>query len=116
MDRDTQLGNIVQEAQDFANLAVDEVKLKVTRGLSTALAQILAYLVIICVLGLALGLLAYAMLQWLNGLIGAPWGTLSVAGVFLVAFVVLWLVRKNLFRDLFVKVFIDVFYETDKDE
>lgn len=114
MDNDSQLGVLAQETKDFLNLAVDEAKLKVTKGLSTALAQILAWLFIICILAIVLGLLAFALLQWLNILVGAPWGTLIVAGVFILALVILLLCRKKLFRNMFVKLFIDVFY--DKDE
>ena len=114
MDKDSQLGVLAQETKDFVNLAVDEAKLKVTKGLSTALAQVLAWLFIICILAIVLGLLAFALLQWLNILVGAPWGTLIVAGVFILALVILLLCRKKLFRNMFVKLFIDVFY--DKDE
>lgn len=113
MDKDSQLGVLAQETKDFLNLAVDEAKLKVTKGLSTALAQVLAWLFIICILAIVLGLLAFALLQWLNILVGAPWGTLIVAGVFILALVILLLCRKKLFRNMFVKLFIDVFYDKD---
>lgn len=113
MDNDSQLGVLAQETKDFLNLAVDEAKLKVTKGLSTALAQVLAWLFIICILAIVLGLLAFALLQWLNILVGAPWGTLIVAGVFILALVILLLCRKKLFRNMFVKLFIDVFYDKD---
>lgn len=114
MEKDSQLGVLAQETKDFVNLAIDEAKLKVTKGLSTSLAQVLAWLFIICILAIVLGLLAFALLQWLNILVGAPWGTLIVAGVFILALVILLLCRKKLFRNMFVKLFIDVFY--DKDE
>ena len=116
MDNDNTLGSIAQETKEFVGLAVDEAKLKITRGLSTALGQILAWLVIICILSLVLGLLALALLQWLNGLIGSPWGTLLVAAVFILVLAVLLCCRKKLFRNMFVKLFIDVFYDTDANE
>ena len=47
---------------------------------------------------------------------GSPWGTLIVAGAFLIALIALWVNRGKLFRDLFVKLFIDVFYDTESDE
>ena len=34
----------------------------------------------------------------------------------LIALIVLLLNRNRLFRDMFVKMFIDVFYDTDRDE
>lgn len=109
------LPELAQELREYAGLRIDEAKLKATRGLSTALGQTLAYLLIFSVLSIVLGLLALALLQWMNGMLGAPWGTLIVAGVFLIALVVLWTVRGKLFRDLFVKLFIDVFYDSDAE-
>ena len=115
MAQDKSLSELAQEAREYADLRLDEAKLKATRGLSTALGQTLAYLLIIAVLAIALGLLALALLQWLNGLLGAPWGTLIVAGVFLIALAILWAARSRLFTDLFVKLFIDVFYDPEEE-
>ncbi len=110
------LEGLAKEARQYADLRFDELKLKTTRGLSTALGQTLAYLLIFAVLAIVLGLLSLALLQWLNSLVGAPWGTLIVAGAFLIALIALWVSRGKLFRDLFVKLFIDVFYDTESDE
>ena len=115
MAQDKSLSELAQEAREYADLRLDEAKLKATRGLSTALGQTLAYLLIIAVLAIALGLLALALLQWLNGLLGAPWGTLIVAGVFLIALAILWAARGRLFKDLFVKLVIDVFYDPEEE-
>ena len=116
MGSDKTFAELAQQAREYADLRIDEAKLKATRGLSTALGQTLAYLLVIAVLAIVLGLLALALLQWLNGLLGAPWGTLIVAGVFLLLLLVLWSVRGRLFKDLFVKLFIDVFYDADSEE
>jgi len=110
------LDALAKEARQYADLRIDETKLKMTRSLSTALGQTLAYLLIFAVLAIVLGLISFALLQWLNGLVGAPWGTLIVTGVFLIVLIILWMSRQKLFRNLFVKLFIDVFYDTDSDE
>lgn len=116
MAQDKNLSELAQEVREYANLRIDEAKLKATRGLSTALGQTLAYLLIFIVLSIVLGLLALALLQWINGLLGAPWGTLIVAGIFLIVLAVLWVFRGRLFRDLFVKLFIEVFYDSESEE
>jgi len=116
MAKEKSLGELAAEARQYADLRIDEAKLKATRGLSTALGQTLAYLLIFAVLAIVLGLLAFALMQWLNSLVGSPWGTLIIAGAFLLVLIVLWINRQKLFRDLFVKLFIDVFYDTDSDE
>lgn len=115
MARDKTLSELAQEAREYADMRVDEFKLKATRGISTALGQTLAYLLIIAVLVIVLGLLAFALLQWLNALVGSPWGTLIVAGVFLIGLGVLLLNRHKLFKDLFVKLFIDIFYDPEEE-
>jgi hypothetical protein len=115
MAKDKTLSEFAQETREYADLRIDEAKLKITRGLSTALGQTLAYLLIFAVLTIVLGLLALALLQWLNGLLGSPWGTLIVAGVFVIALLVLWMSRGKLFRDLFIKLFIDVFYDSEEE-
>lgn len=115
MAKEKTLAELAGEARDYADLRLDEFKLKATRGLSTALGQTLAYLLIIAVLVIVLGLLSFALLQWLNALVGSPWGTLIVAGVFLIALGVLLLNRHKLFKDLFVKLFIDIFYDSEEE-
>ena len=115
MDIDTSLGIISKDVQEYVQLAVDEAKLKTTRALSNALSQFLSSLVIICTVSLVLGLLSIALLQWVNGLLGAPWGTLLVAAFFVLVLIVLCLCRTRMFRDMFVKLFIDAFYD-DEDE
>ena len=115
MDIDTSLGIISKDVQEYVQLAVDEAKLKTTRALSNALSQFLSSLVIICTVSLVLGLLSIALRQWVNGLLGAPWGTLLVAAFFVLVLIVLCMCRKQLFRNMFVKLFIDAFYD-DEDE
>lgn len=116
MAQDKTLPELVREVREYTNLRIDEAKLKATRGLSTALGQTLAYLLLFVVLSIVLGLLSLALLQWINGLLGAPWGTLIVAGIFLIVLAVLWVFRSRLFRDLFVKLFIEVFYDSESEE
>ena len=107
---------LARDAKRYADLRVDEFKLKATRGLSTALSRLLSFLLIFVVLSIVLGLLAFAQLQWLNSLVGAPWGTLIVLAFFLVVLAVLIIYRKRLFRDMFVKLFIEVFYDSEDDD
>ena len=114
MDNKTYFEDLASEARHYADLRVDELKLKATNGLSLALGQVLAMLLIIAVLVIVLGLLAYALLQWINVALGAPWGTFIICGVFAAALAVLVIFRKKMFRNMFVKLFIDVFYDPDE--
>lgn len=116
MAENNRVTNLAEEAKRYADLRVDELKLMATNGLSLALSRVLAMLLIVAVLAIVLGLLAYAMLQWLNALVGVPWGTVIVLALFTAALAVLVFFRKRLFRDMFVKIFIDAFYNNQEDE
>lgn len=113
---DKTFDELVKETCRLVDVRFEEFKLKTARGLSTALGQILAYVLIIAILLIVLSLLALALLQWLNGLVGSPWGTLIVCGVFLIAMGILFLLRHKLFKDHFIKLFINIFYNADSDE
>lgn len=108
---DSYISRFTDLGKKYIDSRIDEMKLRTVGGLSQAFASLLSMLVIVAVLTIVLGLLGLALLQWLNALIGAPWGTLVVSGVFLILLVILWLNRRTMFRDNFVKILISVFYD-----
>lgn len=108
--------DLASEARSYADLKVDELKLKTASGLSLALGRLLSMLLVIAVLVIVLGLLAFALIQWLNMAVGAPWGTLIICGVFAIVLAVLLVFRKRMFRDMFVKIFMEIFYDPDDNE
>ena len=110
------LEDLGDEARKYADLKLDELKLKTAGGLSLALGRALSMFLIIAVLAIVLGLLAFALLQWVNAALGAPWGTLIVCGAFTILLAVLFVFRKRMFRDMFVKIFIDIFYDREDNE
>ena len=106
----------MSDIKDYVDLRIDELKLRATKGLSLALGRITATLLLVGVLVIVLGLLCVALIEWLGQLTGSLAVASSIVfGVFLVALVVLFLMRKRLFRDTFVKLFIQVFYDDDKE-
>lgn len=116
MDKnDNYLSRFTDLGKRYLDSRLDEMKLRTVGGLSQAFASLLSMLVIVAVLTIVLGLLGFALLQWLNTLIGAPWGTLAVSGLFLILLVVLWLNRRTMFRDSFVRLLISVFYDDKED-
>ncbi len=112
-ERLNDLERLARDARRYADIRVDQFKLHATRGLATALGQVLSYLLIFAVLSIVLGLFAFLQLQWLNQLVGSPWGTVIVLGFFLVVLAILIAMRKKLFHNLFVKLFINVFYDSE---
>ena len=105
----------MSDLKDYVDLKADELKLRTTKGLSTAMGRLAALLLSVGLLVIVLGLLAVVLIQW----IGQWTGSLAVSssivcGVFLVALAVVFLLRKRLFRDTFVRLFIRMFYGDDE--
>lgn len=97
-------GGFVNEIKEYADIRLDEFKFKATRTLSTVLSRALSMFLVTGLLLILLGLLSVAMLQWLNGIFGAPVGTLIVSGVITILLIVIFVLRKVLFHGVFVNM------------
>lgn len=89
-------GNNTSDIRHYIDVRLDEFRLRISKGISSVLSQIFSILLISLTAVLLFGLLEYALLQWLNGILGSPWGTLIAAGVASVAIVILYLLRNVL--------------------
>lgn len=105
----------MEKTKTYINLRINEIKLKAVKAISTSFSSLFSYLLILAVLIIVLGLLAVALLQWLNGVLGTPFGTLAVAGLFVVVLILLVAFRKKLFRNTFVKPLIDTFFSDEEE-
>lgn len=105
-------GDNSSEIRRYLELRIDEIKLKAVDGLSVGVSNVLALMAIIAVGAIASAAVAFGFIVLLGDLIGS-WAAAAfiVGGVLLIALAVLILLRKRLFRDLFVKLFISIFYE-----
>ena len=111
-----QLDDLFGQGKVYLDAKLDEIKLRTVQGLSLGISGLLSTLVLVFVLGIALGVFAYAGVQWLNLEVGAPWGTLIVGAAVLLLFACLYAVRKKLFLNSFVRLFIGVFFNDSKKE
>lgn len=103
--------------KEYVDLKADEIKLQLTRGLSTSLGRLTAVLLAIGLLLIVLALLAVVIIQWLAQLTGSmPLSTSIVCGVFLIVLALVFFLRKRLFRNTFVRLFIQIFYGDGKEE
>lgn len=110
------LRDIYDQGRVYLDAKIDEIKLRSVHGLSLGLSRLLSSLLLIVVLSIVIGIFSYAGVQWLNMAVGAPWGTLIVGGVLLALLICLFALRKRLFLDSFVKMFIGVFFDESKEE
>lgn len=105
-------GDMNSELRRYMELRIDEIKLKAVDGLSVGVGSVLALMTIMAVGAIASAAFAFGFVVLLGELIGS-WAAAAfiVGGLFLVLLAVLIFLRKRLFRDLFVKLFISIFYE-----
>ena len=102
----TILGILSSAVGEYLSMRTDDFKTNIVAGLSVGFSRVLAVLVITLLLLIVLGVFAFAFIV----LLGEEIGSMSVAafivgGVYLIAAVVLILLRKRLFRNMFTNLF-----------
>lgn len=107
--------DLAGDVREYVDLKSEDIKLKLTKGLSVSISRVLASLVLLFVLTLLVISLTVAFVLGVGRLTGNyALGSLIASGLFLVAFVVLFSLRKRLFADSFVSMFIQIFFPEDE--
>lgn len=107
-----QIEDLGQRAKDYADLQITDVKLRTVKGLSTALGKLVYIQVLVLVMAVFLIALAVGLVFLLGDLVGSTTvAAFIVVGIFLIALIVLLLLRKKLFRNTFVPLFVKLFFE-----
>ena len=105
-DNRTILGVLSSAVGKYLSMRTDDFKTNIVAGLSVGFSRVLAILVITLLLLIVLGVFAFAFIV----LLGEEIGSMSVAafivgGVYLIAVLVLVLLRKRLFVNMFNNLF-----------
>lgn len=109
--------DLAGDVRDYVDLKTDDIKLKVTKGLSVSIARVLTALVLLFVLGLLIISLTVAFVLCIGHLTGNyAIGALVASGLFLAVFLVLLSMRKKLFTDSFVEMFVNIFFPEDEQD
>lgn len=104
-----------QKTTEYIDLRVDELKLKTAKGLSLTLSKLLYMLLVLFVVSIIMISIAVGGVMWIGELVGSyAGGAAIVAAFFLLVLGILVLLRKRLFRNTFVPLFIDLFFEEKK--
>ena len=111
-ENETILGILSSTIGEYLSMRTDDFKKNMVTSLSVGFSRILAVLVITLVLLVVLGVFAFAFIV----LIGEEIGSLSgaafiVAGVYIIAAIVLILLRKRLFVNMFTNLFSGIIEE-----
>jgi hypothetical protein len=101
-----------REVLEYVDLKVDDVKLRTAKGISMTMSKLLYMLLVLFVLSVALFSLAIAGVLWIGELIGSyALGAMVVSGFFLLVLLVLFFLRKRLFRNAFVPLASRIFFD-----
>ena len=97
---------------EYLSVRTDDFKKNIVTGLSVGFSRMLAVLVISFLLLIVLGIFAYAFILLLGEAVGSMTGAaFIVGGVYLMAVVILFLLRKKLFRRMFTNLFSGIIKE-----
>lgn len=104
-----------KEASEYIDLRIDDLKLTTAKGLSMTLSKFLYMLLVLFVVSIIFISIAIGGVMWIGEMIGSyAGGAAIVAAFFLLLLGVLVLLRKRLFRDTFVPLLINLFFDEDK--
>ena len=105
-DNRTILGVLSSAVGKYLSMRTDDFKTNIVAGLSVGFSRVLAILVITLLLLIVLGVFAFAFIVLLGEEIGSMSGAaFIVGGVYLIAVLVLVLLRKRLFVNMFNNLF-----------
>lgn len=97
--------DIISNLKKYVDLRIDDARLKIAGGFSSAVSAILKIKAAMLLIFLALAFAAVALEQWLSDTVGRPWGALIVCGVMLIAFTVLVLSHKRILGHTLDRIF-----------
>lgn len=106
--------DFAQRASEYIDLKIDDIKLRTAKGLSITLNRILLAILFLSLSSIVLTASAFGGILLIGDLIGSyAAGAFIVAGIFLLITCVLFLMRKKLFLNGFVRMFIRLFFDED---
>lgn len=108
------LDNLSSEARKYAELRMDDLKLRAVDGLSVGFSRVLTLMTLVMVLTIVLAAFAFGSIMLLGEWLGSRTiAAFIIGGVFMLLLLVLFAFRKRLFLNVFVRLFIGIFYDSE---
>ena len=109
--------DLSREAKDYIDLRLEDVKLRTARGVSVAASKLVGYILILSVATSLILALSFGLIMLIGELIGSyAWASLGVAVLIGVGLWILIRKRDLLFKDTFVPLFLNLFFNDDDDD
>jgi hypothetical protein len=105
---------MVSDIRNYLDLRLNELKLKTIDGLSIGVSRVLSMMLVIMLGAIVLAAFAFGTVLLLGDLIGS-WAVAAfiIGGLFLIILALILIYWKRLFVNIFVKLFIGIFYGND---
>ena len=111
---DVQRDTMNSDIRKYLDLRLNELKLRTIDGLSVGVSRVLSLMVVIMLGAIVLAAFAFGTVLLLGDVIGSWAGAaFIIGGFFLILLALMLLLWKRLFVNIFVKLFICIFYEND---
>lgn len=111
---DVQRDTMNSDIRKYLDLRLNELKLRTVDGLSVGVSRVLSLMVVIMLGAIVLAAFAFGTVLLLGDVIGSWAGAaFIIGGFFLILLALMLLLWKRLFVNIFVKLFIGIFYEND---
>lgn len=102
------------DVRNYLDLRLNDLRLKTIDGLSIGVSRVLSMMLVIMLGAIVLAAFAFGTVLLLGELIGSWAGAaFIIGGIFLIILALLLIYWKRLFVNIFVKLFISIFYEND---
>ena len=109
--------DLSRKAKEYIDLRLDDVKLRTAKGLSITASKLVAFFLIIGVATSLLLALSFGLILLIGELIGSyAWSAIGVAVLEGIGLWILIARRDHLFKDTFVPLFINLFFNDDDDD
>lgn len=97
---------VLQDGRLYLDQQWESVKLRMVKGLSVGTSALARLLLLFSIVSVLLLTLSFALVMWLGELLSSyALGAFIVAGVLLLLFVVMFLLRDKLFKDAFIPLY-----------
>lgn len=104
-------GGLISSLREYINMRMDRFTLKCVENVSVLSSKVIVVLIFVMLGVVILQLLGFALSYMLGTLLGSnALGFLAVAGIFIIALLVIFCMRKRLFKDSIVRMFAKMFF------
>lgn len=103
--------------KEYADVRIDDLKLRTVKGLSLTMNHLVAMILILFAVSVVLLSVGAGLIILIGKAIGSyAGGAFIVAGVFAVIAATIFMLRKKLFVNGFVRMFMDVFFDDGQED